>query len=83
PQGEALSPKEDEMLVRLKALRKRLAGEKKVPAFVVFSDAVLIQMALGRPASESEMLQIRGIGPKKAAEYGALFLREILLGDLV
>jgi ATP-dependent DNA helicase RecQ len=83
PQGESLSPKEEEMLVRLKVLRKRLAGEKKVPAFVVFSDAVLIQMVLGRPASESEMLRIRGIGLKKAAEYGPLFLREIRLGDLV
>jgi ATP-dependent DNA helicase RecQ len=83
PQGESLSPKEEEMLVRLKVLRKRLAGEKKVPAFVVFSDAVLIQMVLWRPASESEMLRIRGIGLKKAAEYGPLFLREIRLGDLV
>ncbi|MBI1818979.1 MAG: ATP-dependent DNA helicase RecQ, partial [Nitrospirae bacterium] len=77
PQGESLSLREEEILVRLKALRKRLASERKLPAYVVFSDAVLIQMALVRPASESGMLQIRGIGPKKLAEYGEVFLREI------
>lgn len=82
PQKEPLSLKGEEMLFRLKALRRRLAGEKMVPAFIVFSDAVLIQMVLERPSTESEMLQIRGIGPKKAAEYGEVFLREIRSGNL-
>lgn len=81
PQSESLSLREEEILVRLKALRKRLACERNLPAYVVFSDAVLIQMALERPATESAMLQIRGIGPKKLAEYGALFLREIHSGS--
>lgn len=65
------------LLGRLKKLRKRLADEKGIPAYIVFSDAVLIQMVALLPQNESEMLEINGIGPKKLAQYGALFLAEL------
>jgi ATP-dependent DNA helicase RecQ len=62
------------LLADLKKLRRRLADEKGIPAYIVFSDAVLIQMVAQRPQNESELLQISGIGPKKLTQYGEVFL---------
>lgn len=62
---------------RLKILRKALADEKGLPAYLVFSDAVLLEMAAQRPSTENELLQISGVGPKKLARYGAIFLAEL------
>lgn len=58
----------------LKALRKRLADAKGVPAYVIFSDATLQQMARFQPATEAEFLALSGVGPKKLQHYGASFL---------
>ncbi len=63
---------------RLRALRKRLADERKVPAFVVFSDKSLEDMAVRRPRTRDEFLDVHGVGQKKLAEYGDPFLAEIL-----
>ena len=69
-------PEGDEALYRdLKALRKQLADAKGVPAYVIFSDATLQQMARFRPASEAEFLALSGVGPKKLLQYGECFLR--------
>ncbi len=67
----------DETFIRLRALRKRLADEKGLPAYLIFSDAVLLQMATQRPRNGDELLQINGIGPKKLAQYGEIFLDEL------
>ncbi len=58
----------------LKALRKRLADEKNIPAYVVFSDATLQQMARFKPQSDAEFLALGGVGPKKLVQYGDAFL---------
>jgi ATP-dependent DNA helicase RecQ len=63
-----------ELFGRLKQLRKRLAEEHKVPAYVIFSDAVLIEMTVQQPLSEAELSKISGVGPKKLALYGGAFL---------
>jgi len=64
----------DEILFeRLRALRKQLADERKVPAYVVFGDATLRQMARQYPTRVSEMEGITGVGEKKRAEFGAIF----------
>jgi len=68
---------EDALFARLKILRKRLADEKGLPAYIVFSDAVLLEMAARRPSTEEEFLQISGVGPKKLARYGEIFLAEL------
>ncbi|HEY4485898.1 MAG TPA: RecQ family ATP-dependent DNA helicase, partial [Nitrospiria bacterium] len=65
------------LFARLRILRKRLADETGLPAYLVFSDAVLLEMAAQRPSTEDELLQISGVGPKKLARYGALFLAEL------
>ncbi len=62
---------------RLKTLRKRLADEREVPAFVVFSDAALRQMAREYPQTSDAFTRISGVGRAKLAEYGALFTAEI------
>ena len=51
-----------------------LADERNVPAYVVFNDVTLLEMAARRPGNEAELLAVTGVGPKKLALYGALFL---------
>ena len=58
----------------LKALRRRLADAKGVPAYIVFSDATLLAMAAARPLNESELRNVSGVGPKKLETYGRAFL---------
>ncbi len=68
----------DEILFdRLRALRKRLADERKVPAYVIFGDTTLRQMARLYPADEDAMHGIFGMGEKKRAEFGATFATAI------
>ena len=66
-----------ELFDRLRALRKRLADAEGVPAYIVFSDAVLRQMAASVPRTRAEMRAISGVGPVKLERYAAAFL-EIL-----
>jgi ATP-dependent DNA helicase RecQ len=66
-----------ELFERLRALRKRLADAEGVPAYIVFSDAVLRQMARCVPKNGEEMLLLSGIGPVKLARYGEAFLEEL------
>ncbi|MBI3886956.1 MAG: DNA helicase RecQ [Opitutae bacterium] len=64
----------DEILFeRLRALRKELADERHVPAYIVFGDATLRQMAREYPTSVREMEGITGVGEKKRAEFGEVF----------
>jgi ATP-dependent DNA helicase RecQ len=63
---------------RLRALRKALADERKVPAFAVFSDRALQDMAARKPLTRAEFLDVHGVGQKKLEEYGDPFLAEIL-----
>ncbi|HXI02179.1 MAG TPA: ATP-dependent DNA helicase RecQ [Candidatus Saccharimonadales bacterium] len=68
-----------ELFERLRALRKRIADEEGVPAYIVFSDAVLRQMASVVPKSRSGLLDLSGVGPVKLERYGDAFL-EVLSG---
>ena len=66
-----------ELYERLRALRRRLADEKRVPAYVVFSDRTLLDMAARRPQSREEFLEVHGVGHRKVEAYGEIFLAEI------
>jgi ATP-dependent DNA helicase RecQ len=70
---------DEELFTRLKKLRKTLADARRVPAYIVFSDATLIKMAERRPQSIDELRGVPGVGPKKLAEYGDAFL-DVLRG---
>jgi len=68
----------DEVLFdRLRALRKQLADERDVPAYIIFSDVSLRQMARNYPAGERDFARISGVGEKKLREFGDIFLGEI------
>lgn len=68
----------DELLFdRLKELRKKLADERNVPAYVVFSDVTLRHMARRYPETAEAFGAITGIGERKRDEFAALFIDEI------
>ena len=62
---------------RLRVLRKTLADERDVPAYIIFSDVALRQMARNYPATERDFARISGVGEKKLREFGEIFLGEI------
>ncbi len=68
---EAPSPA---LLARLKALRANLAQAQRVPAYVIFHDSVLLEIAARRPASLDALATIKGIGTSKQQRYGAALL---------
>jgi ATP-dependent DNA helicase RecQ len=71
---------EDALFFHLKATRKRIADDRGIPAYLVFSDAALYEMARRRPRSDAELLAISGVGPKKLVQYGPVFLEAISQG---
>jgi ATP-dependent DNA helicase RecQ len=73
-EGRALSDDEEGLFVRLRELRKELAERQRVPAYIVFSDKVLLEMVVRRPATDSELLAVPGVGPAKLERYGEAFL---------
>ena len=66
-----------ELFARLKKLRAKLASKASVPAYVIFTDATLRDMCAKKPETEQALLQVSGVGDKKAARYGRAFLEEI------
>ena len=74
--GAERSPS-DPTFQRLRTLRKRLADERGVPAYIVFSDQALWDMIDRRPTTRSEMLDVSGVGPAKLDQYGDAFLEAL------
>jgi len=68
---------DEKLFERLRALRRKIADERDVPAYIIFSDATLRQMAQARPQSKSEFAQIAGVGQQKLKEFAEPFLAEI------
>ena len=77
PSTSALGAEGTEILTRLKALRMDFAKQLGKPAFVVFSDATLIDMVSKRPRTREEMLDVSGVGPSKFDRFGEAFLAEL------
>jgi ATP-dependent DNA helicase RecQ len=71
------SDDDQSLIAALKALRLRLAKEKRVPPYVIFSDKSLIDMARLRPRDESEFGIVDGVGAAKLKDFAAIFLRAI------
>jgi ATP-dependent DNA helicase RecQ len=65
------------LFAALKELRTRLAREQNVPAYVIFHDRTLRELAIAKPATLFAMSNISGVGEKKIERYGELFLRVI------
>jgi ATP-dependent DNA helicase RecQ len=62
----------------LKSVRRELASELNFPPFRVFADKALKEMAFYKPHSQSEFLEINGVGEKKCLEFGEAFIQVIL-----
>lgn len=75
--GTTLSPEQEEIFQSLRDLRKELATRQRVPAYVVFGDQVLVEMAVRQPRDEAQFLDIPGVGPAKLEKYGTAFLSRI------
>jgi ATP-dependent DNA helicase RecQ len=58
----------------LRGLRREVAGERGVPAYIVFGDATLREMSRQRPSTLPGMLEVRGIGQQKLTDFGQRFL---------
>ncbi|MDU5310236.1 MAG: DNA helicase RecQ, partial [Dialister sp.] len=65
------------VFMKLSALRLSLSKKEKKAPFQIFSDKILKEIVEKEPQSEEELRLIKGIGPKKAEQYGTLFLEEM------
>jgi ATP-dependent DNA helicase RecQ len=75
----AHGPYDEILFDQLRDLRKRIAGEQGVPAYIVFGDNSLVQMARDKPMDEAGLLDITGVGQHKLDKYGNEFLDTIAL----
>ncbi|MBP1948929.1 ATP-dependent DNA helicase RecQ [Virgibacillus litoralis] len=73
PAGEEADYQE-ELFTLLRELRKKMADEKGVPPYVLFSDATLKELSRYFPETKEDMLSIKGVGEKKYDQFGADFL---------
>ena len=73
----SLDEEQTALLGVLKALRLELARERGVPAFVVFPDRALVDMARRRPRTEAEFAQVNGVGAAKLKQFATPFLAAI------
>jgi ATP-dependent DNA helicase RecQ len=70
-------PRAGVLLVRLKTLRMTLAKQARVPAYVIFSDRTLIDMAARMPLTKWDFGEVHGVGAAKQEKFAEVFLREI------
>ena len=76
-----VSDEDEPLLSALKAKRRALAEAARVPAYVIFTDRTLIEMAETRPQTLDGMAQVSGVGAKKLESFGQTFL-EVIAGDV-
>ena len=75
--AEAIAPADAPLLDRLRDLRRELAAAEGVPAYVIFHDRSLIDMAARKPADLDGFAAVHGVGEAKLAKYGDRFLAAI------
>lgn len=73
----SLDDADAEVLASLKALRRKLAQERKVPAYVIFADATLHDMCVMKPNDLETLALVNGVGPKKLKDFGEMFLQKL------
>ena len=73
----ALPPADADLFQALRATRAQIARRRGVPAYVVFSDATLTDMARRAPRTMADFLEVSGVGQTKARQYGEAFLETI------
>jgi ATP-dependent DNA helicase RecQ len=81
PDDVTLTDSELKLISALRDKRLEIARRDAVPAYIVFSDRTLAEMALRRPASLAAMASVRGVGEMKLERYGEEFLAVIRSSD--
>jgi ATP-dependent DNA helicase RecQ len=76
-----LSGADQALLARLRDLRRTISKEEQVPAYVIFPDRTLAEMAVRRPRNDTQMAEIRGVGAVKLERYGERFLNVLRASD--
>lgn len=76
-EAQSVVPGDDPLLMELKTLRTRLAKEEGVPAYVIFSDRSLIDMAVRKPMTVRAFGEIHGVGQAKLDRYADAFLEVV------
>jgi ATP-dependent DNA helicase RecQ len=69
------------LFASLKALRSAIARDEQVPAYVVFADRTLAELAARKPRTTAGLLEVRGVGQAKLDKYGERFLAVIRGAD--
>ena len=77
---QMVSEEDAPLLSALKAKRRALAESQGVPAYIIFNDRTLVEMAETRPRTLDDMARIGGVGAKKLDSYGKAFL-EVITGE--
>ena len=77
PQSPTALPCDEVLLERLQAHRLVLAQAESLPAYCIFNNRTLREMASQRPRTPEGLLQVYGVGPVKASKYGETFLAVI------
>ncbi|MEC9374523.1 MAG: HRDC domain-containing protein, partial [Planctomycetota bacterium] len=72
-----LSVEERQLFDQLRDLRRRIADERDIPPYVVFSDATLRDLIRVRPATLEQMLEVKGVGQRKLESFGSEFLEAL------
>ena len=78
--GKVSEDYDEGLFQKLRALRKQIADEERVPPYVVFGDQSLRSMAASRPKTDEEFLAISGVGDRKLQRYGKRFLELVRAG---
>jgi ATP-dependent DNA helicase RecQ len=75
--AQSLSGADAALFEMLKALRRTLAAEKNVPAYVVFPDKTLLDMVHIKPQTRDQMAMVHGVGAAKLEQYGDVFIQAV------
>ena len=74
PEAPPLSGRDRDLLAKLKRKRLELAKERGVPAYVIFPDKTLTDMAVRRPTQTEEFAMVKGVGKSKLDQFGEVFM---------
>ena len=74
---ESLTSAGFKLFDKLKEVRLEIARKENMPPYIIFSDKTLIDMAVKVPTTQSEMLNVTGVGENKYAKYGKQFIDAI------
>lgn len=76
-QEEIIQSDAEKIFERLRLLRRKIAQEEGIPPYMIFPDSTLREMSVNCPKDQQALLRINGVGERKLAKYGDVFLTEI------